>query len=128
MSKRTVDEISRLMCEMDPTGATSDLSGGTLAQDAVSMTINQMPVGDEEAEYEESECSEEELKLAKKFVELVGDPERARELVDKVADCEDCLGIIGDEENIDMMADIMPDMPDMPTSGSMAVQFDPNSM
>lgn len=125
-----VNSVARLMCEMEPMANTSGIAGGAMAQDASSlMTINQLP-GGAESKYEDNgdcqEYSEEELQLAKQFIELVGDAERARELVDKALDCEECLGMIDDEENIEFLASIMPDTPDMPTSGGMAIQFDPN--
>lgn len=66
--------------------------------------------------------SESELKIAKRFVELIGGCDRARELLDKVAECEECLGLLddegsgSDENTIQKMAVMMPLQPDLPTS------------
>lgn len=77
---------------------------------------------------EQEGYTEEELKLAKRFSELVGGPDRAREILDKVADCEECLDLVddepeegssgfgSDEEAITHLASMMPDSPDLPTS------------
>lgn len=62
----------------------------------------------------------QQLKIAKKFIELMGGADRAREAVDKVDDCMECLDIIDDEpvvdevQGIEAMAGMMPDSPDLP--------------
>jgi hypothetical protein len=49
---------------------------------------------------EDDGYSSKELKLAKRFVELVGGADRAQALLDKVSECEECLDLI-DDENCD---------------------------
>ena len=100
ISGETVGTISRLMCEMDPSG----FSGGMMTGVQPFTTINQLPFGNQQQNdnSEETDFSEQELRVAKKFVELIGCPERASELIDKISECEDCLGLVGDEDEDDM--------------------------
>ena len=117
--------------EMEPQATNAPgITGSTMAQDAQTMTFASPLVmavtgrqsGEADSE-DQNGYTEEELSITKRFIELIGGAERARELVDKVADCEDCLGIIDDNEApqsddsvIGRMADIMPDMPDLPSA------------
>lgn len=100
------------------------------------MAMSAMPTdsplsGAQEEPEEPDGYTEEELQLTKKFIDMIGGPERARELVDKVNECEDCLDIIddGDTEEEDDAASIsvisrsVPDAPDLPRL--MAKSFDP---
>lgn len=133
-----VNYIAKLMVEMDPTsGSASHLAGDTMAQDAMTLlTINNTPMGQSRYENdgmeEEEEFGETELKLAKRFIEIIGGADRARDLLDKVNDCEECLGMVdGDEEDedVDMIGKIsasIPSSPDMPMM-NMASQFNPSS-
>lgn len=62
---------------------------------------------------------EEELLIAKRFIELVGGPERAKNLLDKVTDCAECLGILGDGDDaelneIEVIGQSTPMAPDLP--------------
>ncbi len=74
---------------------------------------------------------EGELRLAKRFVELVGSAERARELVDKVDECQECLEIIepDDSEAIAQIGDATPMTPDlgMMNPTGMASQYNPGA-
>lgn len=121
ISDKMVNQISRLMCEMDPTGLTNNLVGGVSAPvNQPYAALNQSPFGSDQYE---NDCddypdfTEQEMRLAKKFVELVGCPERASELLNKISECEDCLGLIGDEEDdeVSFVASTVPITPDMPT-------------
>jgi len=104
-----------------------DLDGSTggLAQGAMQTDMpagNPMSMGMEfggEEEYEEEECEEfsaEELKLGERYVELAGGADRARELLDKIEECGECVGLAGDEsDEIGGISDTMPGLPDLPT-------------
>lgn len=119
-----VDQIAKLMSEMD----SPSMSGNVLAQDADTlMTINQTPTqGYEEGGHEE--FTDDQLRLAKEFIELIGDAEQARDLLDKVVECEDCLGIVDDDEDsINVIASTMGSTPDMPMN-NIAAQFDPGQI
>lgn len=122
-SNKIVTQIARLMCETEPVMAPSQLSQPL-------MTFNQIP-GGSESRYEnnnDDEFSEDELRVAKQFIEMIGCPDRARDLLDQAIECGDCLGIVGDDseaETIEAMAMIIPSTPDMPTNGNMASQFNP---
>lgn len=117
-------------------GSTPTLSGATRAQDAMAiMTIANPPTTP--TQISEPECDEEgfnepELRLAKRFIELVGGAERARELVEKVAECEECLGIVDDDDEdiIDHISSTMPTHADLPTGlyngMGMAAQYNPS--
>lgn len=70
-----------------------------------------------------------QLKIAKRFVELMGGADKARVAVDKVDECEECLGIIDDDEddaNIERMSDMIPNMPDLPTG--LSGMYNPTSI
>ncbi len=120
-SDKTVNQIMRLMCEMDPTGLTNNIVGGVSTPvNQPYTTLNQSPFGGDRYENncdDYPDFTEQEMRLAKKFVELVGCPERATELLNKVAECEDCLGLIDDSETdeIGFVASTVPMAPDMPT-------------
>jgi len=113
-SKSAVDMISDLM---EDSNQASSMSGGVMSQEiSPLLTINQTPYQDD-SQHDEDCFSDEELKMAKKFIEFFGgDSDRAREIIDKASDCEECLGMIdNEEEDISMMAATMPETPDMPT-------------
>lgn len=122
---RTVKSIVQIMMEMEPGPSMAPgLAGSNLARDSMSMTIVSPPVaptmiGQHEEEGQEDGYTEDELRITKKYIEMIGGAERARELIDRVAECEDCLDIIDDEEAmsgmIGRMADTMPSSPDLPT-------------
>jgi len=65
-----------------------------------------------------------EIRLAKRFVELVGGYDRAKTVISKVQECEECLGIDdesdqqepqSEEDQIGQMAGMMPYSSDLPT-------------
>lgn len=119
MTMNEIQAIVQLMNETDT--SMMGLGGMNAIQDSSRlMTINQTPGSvyqDQEAD--DSNFSQDELKLAKKFVDLIGCVDRARDLVDKVSECEDCLDMddSDDEVAIDIIGASMPDTPDMPTMG-----------
>lgn len=67
---------------------------------------------------EDCEVSDDELNLAKKFITMLGGVERAQKVMDKAAECEDCLGMVDtDEQDEQMIAHISSFIPsdvDMP--------------
>ncbi len=118
--------IARLMNEDGD--MTAQLGGGETSG-AFSMRGSDT----EESEYLEQDDEErggftaKDLKIAKRFVELMGGADRAREIVDKVDECQDCLELIDDEEvqkrdgsAIEHMAGFMPSTPDLPMLGKAA--------
>jgi hypothetical protein len=131
---KTVALMARLMTEMDPMsgsgGSPGHMGGDNVAQHALTlMTINNTPAGQSRYDDQDEEgFTDDELKLAKRFIELVGSPERAVELLDRVGDCEECLGMIDDEEqdaaNIDQISQGIPSDAGSPMS-NFAAQFDP---
>jgi hypothetical protein len=86
-----------------------------------------LPVGsDQQQDDRDDEFTDKELKLAKRFVELIGGADRARAAVDKVDEGEEFLGLLDDEECADgecgpeggliaRLAGMLPAMPDLPT-------------
>ena len=73
-----------------------------------------------------SVLSDEHLDLAKRYIELAGGIENARDLLDKLEECGECLGVEPDEtEAIEGISDTMPSMPDLPNTPSS--QFDPGN-
>lgn len=122
-NQNTVNKIAKLMLEMDPMSGSGlgGLAGGTMTTQAPAplMTFNQLPgmgcQGNEcDQETAEQTFSERDLKIAKRFIELIGGADRAKELIEKVVECEECLGLVDDNENINAFANSMPEYPDMP--------------
>ena len=82
---------------------------------------------------EEPQFTDLELRIARRFLELVGGIERARDLISRCDECEECLGIIDDDEmdqqTISGVANMMPDEVDMPTnSKDMSSLYNPSAI
>jgi hypothetical protein len=108
--------------------AEDPLAGSGMAQGAMGAIQTDMPIpnmgmgfGGEEYEEEEEEeeyeeFSAEELQLGERYVELAGGADRARELLNKVEECGECIGMADDEgDQIEGISDAMPGLPDLPT-------------
>lgn len=134
-----IDIILKLMNE-DPMigGATTNLTGASYAQNAQdvyqelgsndlagfkssNVQINELPVNET--------YTEKEVKIAKRFIHLLGDKERARRLLDKVIAADEMIGIedsaVADQNNIEKIASLIPSEVDHPTDYSPA--FNPSS-
>lgn len=106
-------------------GATSITSGSSTAQTIMvppdTHTVFSEPSGyGVETEPEEPQFTDLELKLAKRFLELIGGPERARDLINKCDECQECLGLVGDddENTITSISQNIPSDVDLPTQNS----------
>lgn len=95
--------------------------------------MDTMGVTPEEEQYDDN-FNDAEMKLAKRFIEIVGCPDRAAELLDKAIEGLDYLGMVNDNEDgedsnaIDAMAQAMPTDADAPTTiAHMVSSFDPNA-
>lgn len=114
------NRIAALMEDLPMPGNTSVMTGGNTAQ--MAMTV--LPDGPDDtsvsyAEQKPEGFNEQELRMAKHFVELMGSADRARDAISKVDECLDCLGLVDDEcdqSTIDNLADAVPSSPDMPTN------------
>ena len=74
----------------------------------------------------DDQTSDEKLDLAKRYIALAGGIECARDLLDKLEECGECLGVEPNEtEAIEGISDTMPSMPDLPNTPSS--QFDPGN-
>lgn len=102
-------------------------------------TLNQMSCTTPDMSYTEDntdndEFTADELKIAKRFIELIGDVDRARDIIDRVDECQDCLGLIDDEysddETIEMISDMVPDSLDLPTNKAIEITslYNPGAM
>lgn len=106
-----------------PAGHSSITYGGSTAQNAmmmepeVSMVIQQPPSYGEQSGPEEPQFTELELKVANRFLELVGGVERARKLINKCDECQECLDMVTDDQIISQVADSVPLDIDTPTYG-----------
>jgi hypothetical protein len=94
--------------QMGPGGGTGEVGGMAIA------------VGQATDENGEEEFTDKEMKMAKRFIELCGSADRVQELLDKALECEDCLGMIDDEEQdatiIAQIGEVIPSEVDMPTA------------
>ena len=84
-----------------------------------------------EVGFESPTFNELELKLGKRFIELVGGTERACKLIKKCEECEECLDYISDDEDqeieIGAMANSMPEDMDLPYE-NISPMYDPSAI
>ncbi len=142
-SKNPQSLIAQMMLEEFGMGPTS--SGTTPSQGSMSLPFDGDPSvsvlqiqSDDESECDEQEgYTSKELKIAKKFIELMGSADRAREILDKVDDCLECLDIVDeqpadDASAIEKMAGLMPMLPDLPMAAKAAMDlstlYNPNAV
>lgn len=105
-------------------GMTSVLSGASMAQDEQELVDEipgqQMYANQNETEEGKAGISALELRLTARYLELVGGSERAKEIIDKVLDCQKCLDVDDqiekmDSDRIDALASMIPSEADLPT-------------
>jgi len=87
--------ISEIAGMMD-TGAPMAGVVGITAQPT--MTISQSPFNNGDNYEQEEQISKEDVEVATKFVEMMGGFEKARNILDKLEECSDCLN---DGEEVD---------------------------
>ncbi len=116
------------MVESTSTSSMSGLMGGGMGSTRDDATLDSgmgepadvlvEPDTDTEMDGGEEGFTEFQIKVAKRFIEIMGGADKARAVVDKVDECEECLGIVdddmGDENTIGQMAGMMPGSPDLP--------------
>lgn len=130
MAKTQQQIIAGFMDRLDPlvespsmTGMSTMTGSASIPQDSnldvdgdaeTRMLTEPEPPSDEE-------FTEQELKIAKRFVELMGSADKARAAVDKVDEYQECLGLLDDEDEqerdgntIEKLAGMMPGLPDLP--------------
>lgn len=116
--------IASLMCENEyaPVYNGNMMGGitsmvGDLMNRPLGNSENEITVIGVDSDENRDGYTPEELRITKRYIELMGSAERARELVDKVDECEDCLDIIDDQpDDITKLASTMPHSPDFPTT------------
>jgi len=119
------NHIAQLMVEQMPSpGTTSTMSGASQAQSAMGGSPGEAapPSIVMDLTGEEEECGQfrpEDIAAAKDLIALVGGADRARELIDKV---DEALEVFDDgaedAETIDLVASLIPEVPDMPMQKS----------
>ena len=135
-STRDISNILRLLNE-DPmvSGSTSNLTGAKYAQEAEMRDsghhslagFNQNDLPTQDLTIGET-FTEKEIRIGKRFIELAGGHERARDLLDKIIQSDHIFGITDDQADqaqIDMIAQSVPEEPDYPTDFSS--RFNPSS-
>lgn len=140
VSNKSIQQILYLMNENSMVGgATANLSGAAYAQEASfpSMGQNIMQGFNSEGPIEELEVNEsyteKEVKIARRFIKLLGGDERARDLLEKVISADSIIGVEEPEQaqedheksQIDQIATMVPNDVDMPTDYSS--RFNPSS-
>lgn len=135
-----MNRIIELLEDIGSSGGTSHMTGGSAAQVAmmvqpdVTTLISDPHAGGycDSTEPEEPEFTELELKLARRFIELVGGAERARDLVNKCDECAECLGLVDDTDTdtIESMAAVIPSDVDLPTPRGVDIStlYNPNAI
>jgi hypothetical protein len=124
-----------------PPGSSSTLTGANTAQIAssmpdVSMRETDYIVAPEASDMEDGDqYSALELKLTKRYIELIGGAERARDLINKCDECMECLGVLDDTTQTDVdtiqkVSEYMPQDVDFPTNNKMdlATLYNPNAV
>jgi hypothetical protein len=128
------------MSSDNPGGPTRGTMGAP--EEGTDVEMMEIVTGGGGLEEEEPEgFTSKELKIAKRFVELMGGADRARDALDKVDECMECLDIIDDkpqdEEGMDAsmierLAGLMPMLPDLPTSAKnkmdLSTLYNPNAV
>jgi hypothetical protein len=128
-----VNKIATLMEQIPAPGLTSTMSGAAQAQSAMNVLPGQS--ANTGFEMDVSECDEqfdpEHLAAAKELIAMVGGADKTRELIDKVDEAMEVFdGGQDDAKTIDLVAELIPDMPDMPMHRSMtriSSMYDPSS-
>lgn len=129
--------ISELLEDVASSGGTSHMTGASNAQITMMVpptlgTVVSEPSGYGDSDQEEPRFTELELKITSRFMELVGGPERARELINKCDECQECLGIgddVSDDSSIKGIAAVMPYESDLPATRGMDISalYNPNT-
>ncbi len=137
MSRNQQKLIAGLMDRLDPmvespsmTGVSTMMGGGSAAtRDDSTLEDSSATVILTEPDCETGDCdegdnfSEFQLRVAKRFIDLMGGADKARAAVDKVDECEDCLGLVDDEDQvrdnhdssvIEQISGMLPGLPDLP--------------
>lgn len=141
--RKEMADIKKILSEAGMYGDTSVLSGASMAQDAMEEQPHENDimgypvlsgVHNDYENIEERDFNEFELKLAKRFIELIGDASRAKKLLSKCDECMDCLGLIDDDEQedietIEKVSDYMPSQYDLPTkpSADLSALYNPSA-
>ncbi len=103
--------------------ARSPRGGGT-------MPVKSQPdTGEPTDDYgDQDEFSADDIDLGKQFLNMVGDPERAKAIIDRCVECGDCIGL-SDEDRISDIASQVPDDIDGPTQISVEIDdmYDPDA-
>lgn len=131
-----IQKILQIMNEnpMEP-GHTANLSGAKYAQvtpPGHDYSIDDLGGSSDLGmiETESHSFTAQEVKLARRFVQLIGDPSKARDLVERVVQADADINVEPDYEQIDRqtidhIGNMTPDEPDSPVNYSS--YFDPSS-
>ena len=139
-SQQDINRILRLMNEdMNVPGSTQNLSGAKYAQEAEmnELGTNILPGFNTEMNSTEDltvgeTFSDREVKIGKRFIELLGGHNRARDLLDKIIQSDQIFGITDDQQDAAQIGQIADDTPDHPDFASdftpnFSARFDPSS-
>jgi len=131
-----INSIVRLMMEQIPAPGMGSNTSGVSPQSAMNVLPGQaaatgfeMNLDDDD---EGSGYQPEQVAAARDFIAMVGSAEVARELIDKV---EEAMGVFDDgggddTDTIDLVASLIPEVPDMPMQKNItriSSMFDPSA-
>jgi hypothetical protein len=130
--------IAGLMDRLDPmvespsmTGMSTMMGGGSAAtrddsvlddQESTTVILAEPDCGAGDCD-DGDHFSEFQLRVAKRFIDLMGGADKARAAIDKVDECEDCLGLVDDDDEvrddhdssmIEQISSMLPGAPDLP--------------
>ena len=141
MANRRTGDISLILSIMedDMVPGRTPMGGAMMAQTSMSYPDNHEDdiLNPDNGGYgrdsgpEHPQFTDLELRLARRFMQLVGGIERARDLISRCDECEECLGLVDDDDEqiINGVASMVPDEVDMPTkSNDMSSLYNPSAI
>jgi hypothetical protein len=132
MTMSSAKQIGQIVSIMEMVLQTGSIAPNSFVPDQNVGGVMAGMMGNDQNQDEYPDFTDEEMKLAKRFIEIVGCPERAEELLAKAIEGLEYLGLVDDEVadsvTIDAVAQAMPlDVGAPSTVAHMVSSFDPSN-